>query len=99
MSEKGRLASPPNPMRRRSEFPRGMLHTTFVVHARIVRAAGMGSWSRSNCFSARIRANARGYWARKQDLVHAPNDGIKLRVAQYDGLISFFRVRNRAACP
>src|SRR3954453_6632799 len=48
------------------------------------KCAGLrgASWSRSNCCSAtRQVQTTEGYLGTKQDLVHAPNDGIKLKVA------------------
>ena len=55
--------------------------STSLVAARRCAARPEASLSRSSCYWGTRRPDDRRYLGTKQDLVHAPNDGIKLRVA------------------
>jgi hypothetical protein len=65
-------------MRRRPVF-RGLLLMTFVAHAR--RAAGGELEQIQLLLGHASSQTTERYLGTKQDLVHAPNDEIKLRVA------------------
>ena len=66
---------------RRLEFPE--LHLmTFVAASRKCAAPPAENLNKSNCsWATHPSRTTERYLGTKQDLVHAPNDGIKLRVA------------------
>ena len=66
--------------RRKLAFPQSH-HMTCAEPARSCAARQAASWSRSRCCSANGLVQTIGrYLGTKQDLVHAPNDAIGLRV-------------------
>ena len=77
----GRLAVAPAVCEPRRVFP-GSRPTTCGGPAQSCAGPPAANWSKSRCCSghASVQTTER-YLGTKQDLVHAPNDGIKLRVA------------------